>query len=61
MAKTDDLVTTSNEVQLERSAGPEKDASVRAWLQVAGAFCLYFNTWGEAFCCDSKISADAGI
>lgn len=45
----------SNEVLV---AGPDKDTSVWAWLQVVGAFCLYFNTWGEAFRCDSKNSAD---
>ena len=22
------------------------DSGIQAWLQVVGAFCLYFNTWG---------------
>lgn len=26
---------------------PPPNGGLKAWMQVAGAFCLYFNTWGE--------------
>ncbi|KXT13483.1 hypothetical protein AC579_8629 [Pseudocercospora musae] len=42
-AQTEEKHATAVEV------GPtemQKDSGVRAWSQVVGAFCLYFNTWG---------------
>lgn len=37
---------TSEDAELQRHSQPRKDGGPQAWLQVAGAFCLYFNTWG---------------
>lgn len=30
------------------SVPPPPNGGVRAWLQVLGSFCLYFNTWGKS-------------
>lgn len=46
MGKEDQLDSSSEEPREQRTYA-EKDTSLGAWLQVVGAFCLYFNTWGD--------------
>jgi hypothetical protein len=42
------LPPASSEVSTDATAtapDPHKDGGLVAWLQVLGAFCVYFNTW----------------
>lgn len=42
----DDTSPTSQETMPSSPPSPP-NGGARAWLQVLGSFCLYFNTWGE--------------
>lgn len=44
--KNDDSLQQQQQQQSQPPAGPPPDGGFFAWLQVAGSFFLYFNSWG---------------